>query len=222
VNPLWAPALLVALAVSSIDSALPVLLAAPLEAHGVREPVVVDNVRQQGGGATATWHAGPNARGVATLQFRSDVWWLVDGGTAKAVWPSPQSGAIADDGGSFHTVLSSTGTALPASLIVRGRAPTPGEMQPTPGEDAIFFFSADAAGAAPVTVPAGTTLDVWCPFALDTGKHYALWLSFVHPDIAGDVATLQRNTLHFTLPAFTVSPGKTALGEVDGDPVEVR
>jgi len=95
----------------------------------------------------------------------------------------------------------------------RGRAPTDGEMT-GPGANAIYFFSRDV-GAQGVAYPAHTTLDIWCPFVLDSEVRYSLTI------VGGDAivgpldGTMSDNTMHFDLPAFSAQPGAELRGEID-------
>jgi hypothetical protein len=118
----------------------------------------------------------------------------------------------------FETTLTfdaATPTWDPTFAIL-GRAPTIAEMPPTPHMNAFYFFSITTKGAQPVALK-GATLDVWFPYVLDAKQKYALLLGFVDPNIEDISGTLGGNTLHFTLPAFATTPGKDALGEIDGD-----
>lgn len=201
---------------------LPILLAASLSACGVRDSVVVDDVDAQAGQATATWHAGIATNGTATLRFRSNVWWLTGEGdaTTGSCGRDATSSAAVDTGGGFRAILSRPNGA-PVNVSLHGRAPTIGEMQPTPGEDAVYFFGLSSPDG-PAAVPDGTVLTVWFPFVLDLAEHYRLFLNFTRPDLSELPGALKDNALSFTLPAFVVTPQKTALGEIDGDPVPIR
>jgi hypothetical protein len=122
----------------------------------------------------------------------------------------------ANDG--FETALQ-VEAAIPTlnpNLAVVSRAPTVGEMPPTPHMNAFYFFSITTQGTQPVVLE-GAAFDVWFPYVLDAKQKYALLLGFVNPNIEDIPGTLSDNTLHFTLPAFATIPGKDALGEIDGD-----
>ena len=101
-------------------------------------------------------------------------------------------------------------------FAIRGRAPSVGEMPPTPTMNAYFFFRLATKGTTPVVVQKGARLDVWFPYVLDDSKSYVLWLDFLKPDLDDIPGRLEGNTLHFTLPAFGTIPGKDAFGEIDG------
>jgi hypothetical protein len=100
-----------------------------------------------------------------------------------------------------------------------GRIPTEAESWANPPSgNAYFFFSGTVQSSQPVHVQAGTTLDVWFPFVLDTSLKYSL--TIVAPDkmSLGPVeGTLKDNMLHFVLPAFTAPPGAELMGEIDSD-----
>jgi hypothetical protein len=122
-----------------------------------------------------------------------------------------------NDADGFEATLAFTaGTETwdPGFAII-GRAPTVGEMPPTPYENAYFFFRVVTKGSSPVMVRNGATLDIVFPYVLDTSKQYVLSLDFLRPDIEDLPGALHDNTLHFTLPAFETLPGKAAFGEVD-------
>jgi len=99
-----------------------------------------------------------------------------------------------------------------------GRAPTQAESWVTPGGNSYFFFSGTVQSTQPVHVQAGTTVDVWFPFVLDASLRYSLTIAGHGFTALGPVdGTLDDNTLHFVLPAFTVSPGVELMGEVESD-----
>jgi hypothetical protein len=99
------------------------------------------------------------------------------------------------------------------------RAPTETESWANPPSgNAYFFFSGTVQSPQPVHVQAGTTLDVWFPFVLDTSLHYSLTIAAPNTMSLGPVeGTLNDNTLHFVLPAFTAPPGAELMGEIDSD-----
>jgi len=100
------------------------------------------------------------------------------------------------------------------------RAPTEGESWLARGGNAYFYLSGTLAGSSTVHVSSGTTLDVWFPFVLDTGKTYSLTIAHVTPIIGPTNGTLSNNTLHFVLPAFAIAPGADIMAEIDGDPLD--
>jgi len=181
--------------------------------------VTVIEVNVNGNDASATFTVEGNSRlEVFTLHKRSARWWFVSGSLVEDVCLHCPAYIYDNTGGYLAKLLIQTTQAY-ASLIVgfHGRAPSEGEMPPTPYMNGYYFFSLLTDAAAPVNVKAGSTLDVWFPFVLDPNEHYALWLGFVDPEISAIPGTLRDNALHFELPAFTTRPGKTALGEIDGD-----
>ncbi|MGC2128623.1 MAG: hypothetical protein WA629_00880 [Candidatus Aquilonibacter sp.] len=102
---------------------------------------------------------------------------------------------------------------------LQGRAPTEAESWANqPSGNAYFFFSGTVQSPQPVHVQAGTTLDVWFPFVLDTSLRYSLTIAAPNAMSLGPVeGTLNDNTLHFVLPAFTAPPGAELMGEIDSD-----
>jgi hypothetical protein len=95
-----------------------------------------------------------------------------------------------------------------------GRAPTAAEFPPSPGANAVYFFSFEIGGTASATVHDGS-LDVWCPFVLDPSQRYSLTIDYVTPAVGPIYGTLFDNRLHFDLPAFTIQPNASAMGEID-------
>lgn len=100
---------------------------------------------------------------------------------------------------------------------VQGRAPTEAESWMTDGGNSYFFFSGTVQSSAPIQVAAGTTIDVWFPFVLDTSLHYALTIAHADKPIGPIDGTLKDNVVHFVLPAFALAPGAELHGEVEGD-----
>lgn len=111
---------------------------------------------------------------------------------------------------------SSTGADSIERVFVR--MPTDGESTQTLHGDAFVFFTVQLAGPKPVTFAPGTTVDVWFPHVLDSYRHYGLTAAMANSAFGPVRATLADNTLHFVLPAFTVSPGDPVMFEIDGDP----
>ncbi|HEY5258020.1 MAG TPA: hypothetical protein VIJ12_06510 [Candidatus Baltobacteraceae bacterium] len=113
-----------------------------------------------------------------------------------------------------------TDAPFSALSLFSTRAPTAREMSPTRGTAADFIFSASFKGSGPVIMKPGSTVAVWCPFALDPALTYRIAIgpnALVRP-IAG---TLTNNTLHFTLPTFAVRPGTEITGVVTGAPARI-
>jgi hypothetical protein len=99
------------------------------------------------------------------------------------------------------------------------RAPTEAESWANqPSGNSYFFFSGTVQSPQPVHVQAGTKIDVWFPFVLDTSLKYSLTIGGNGFTAIGPVdGTLADNTLHFVLPAFTVAPGVELMGEIESD-----
>jgi len=116
------------------------------------------------------------------------------------------------------TLSNNDGSASSKIASLESRAPTQAESWVTPGGNSYFFFSGTVQSSQPVHVQAGTTVDVWFPFVLDASLRYSLTIAGHGFTAIGPVdGTLDANTLHFVLPAFTVSPGVELMGEVESD-----
>jgi hypothetical protein len=119
------------------------------------------------------------------------------------------------------TLQFSTSDAGPNATIesFATRAPTEAESwENYPGGNSYFFFSGTVQSTQPVRVQAGTTLDVWFPFVLDTSQRYSLTIAAPHVMSLGPIdGTLKDNTLHFVLPAFTAPPDAELMGEIESD-----
>ncbi len=100
---------------------------------------------------------------------------------------------------------------------VGGRAPTEAESWMTRGGNSYFFFSGTVDSAAPIHVTAGTTIDVWFPFVLDSSLYYGLTIAHADKPMGPIDGTLNNNVVHFVLPGFTLPPGATLMGEIEGD-----
>src|SRR5262249_23101541 len=100
---------------------------------------------------------------------------------------------------------------------VSGRAPTEAESWMTRGGNSYFFFSGTVQSTARVQVQGGTKIDFCFPFVLDTSLYYGLTLAHADKPIGPIDGTLKDNVVHFVLPAFTLPPGATIMGEVEGD-----
>jgi hypothetical protein len=179
-----------------------------------------------GDSAVATWTQN-GIEWTGTLNRRYDRWWLTK-------LPRVTAGTGVTDDLSFDrattlvpaiiyglTVAFAANDAASQDRVINvlPRVPTLGESWLTPNSDAYAFFSGVVSSAKPIHVQAGTTIGVWFPFALDPSLHYSLTIDpTIGAPIAVDVAgTLAKNTLHFTLPAFTLQPGADLMAEIDGD-----
>ena len=147
-------------------------------------------------------HASALAAGVTPASFSA---------SSSGASPRPRASDRTDF---FDAEFAYAPTRESRPVVFRGRAATPAEMPPTPGENGLYFFaiSSDASGSVRLD---GATLDVWFPFALDPQQQYVLWLGFTDPEIRALPGMLHDNVLHFALPPFAFSGGKTALGEID-------
>ncbi|HTU81802.1 MAG TPA: hypothetical protein VMF61_06720 [Candidatus Acidoferrales bacterium] len=140
----------------------------------------------------------------------------IDDGVAPFQPPDADTGELRDRTDGFDAALVPPDPTALASLRFGGRAATPGEMPPTPGENGFYFYTLENRSDAPLALT-GAALRVWFPFVLDPSRRYVTWLGFVEPEIRALHGSLRDNTLRFDLPAMTLTPGKPALGEIDGN-----
>jgi len=108
--------------------------------------------------------------------------------------------------------------AASGTITLRGRAPTEAESWVTYGGNSYFFLSGKAQSPVPIHVAAGTTIDVWFPFVLDSSLYYGLTIAHTDKPIGPIDGTLKDNVVHFVLPAFTLLPDAILMGEIEGDP----
>lgn len=225
--------------VRAIRHDLPVLLAGRLAPpHVDPRDVVVDNVVIGSHGiANAEWHALDQHRMDSFV--RVDGWWLLhDEWTPQ---PGERVGEIISPGGERAVKVSldfSGQTQLLNDLDgyqmavtfprndaasgadirdLSGRTPTEAESWITRGGNSYFFFSGTVQSTQPIHVDAGTTIDVWFPFVLDSSLYYALTIAHADKPIGPIDGTLKDNVVHFVLPAFTLTPGATLMAEIEGD-----
>ena len=102
------------------------------------------------------------------------------------------------------------------------RAPTAAEIIPNPAgyhftSNAVMYFDLTIDAPKPVTFAPGTTIDIWFPFVLDDSLRYDLTIGFADRSIGPIYAKPFDNVLHYTLPGFTVTPGRTLMAEIDGN-----
>lgn len=102
------------------------------------------------------------------------------------------------------------------------RPPTKAEIIPYPTtwrflSTAVLYFDLTFNGATPVTFQPGTTIDIWFPFVLDDTLKYDLTIGFADGPIGPVYAKPFDNTLHYVLPGFTATPGRTLMAEIDGN-----
>jgi hypothetical protein len=102
------------------------------------------------------------------------------------------------------------------------RAPTQAEIIPYPTtyhfvSNAVAYFDLTIDGAKPVTFAPGTTVEIWFPFVLDDALRYDLTVGFADRPIGPIYAKPFDNVLQYTLPEFTVTPGRTLMAEIDGN-----
>ncbi len=225
--------------VRAIRHDLPVLLGSRLgPPHVVSSTVVVDSVViGSHGTANAEWHTPDQHR---IDQFvRTDGWWLLrdewtpqpgehvgdvispagTGGVKSTAEFSTQSQVLDDLNGYQMRITFARSDADAAARIVSlsGRPPTEAESWITRGGNSYFFFSGTVDSNAPIQVQAGTTIDVWFPFLLDTSLYYAITIGHADKPIGPIDGTLKDNVVHFVLPAFTLPPGATLMAEIEGD-----
>ncbi len=140
------------------------------------------------------------------------------GGTA---WTSPQ------DTAGYELTIAYAANDAPADSTftqIYGRAPTQAEMLPNPlpprgwgGPNSVFFFDITVGGRRTVTFAPGTKIDVWFPFVLDDQVRYELGFMSGGKSTGPVSGTIFDNVLHFELPSFSLTPGSTLMGEIDGD-----
>lgn len=135
-------------------------------------------------------------------------------GTVPECYNPYPARSLLDFGGGYRAYM--TWSAPPSLTISRftGRAPTAAEFPPSPGANSVYFFSFEIGATTPATVNNGS-LDVWCPFVLDPERRYSLTIDYVTPAVGPVYGTLFDNTLRFALPAFTIAPNTSAMGEID-------
>jgi hypothetical protein len=85
-------------------------------------------------------------------------------------------------------------------------------------QDTGFFFTMSLDSSKSVNA-SRATINVWFPYVLEPTYKYTLSVAQLNQPI---VATLQNNTLHFTLPAFSVDPHGTFVGEIRMTPLPAR
>ncbi len=212
--------------VRAIRHDLPILLAGRLTPPHINpRDLVVDNVViQPHGTANAEWHTADQHR--IDEFVRIDGWWLLrsespppsDSGKTSLDF-SRQSQLLDDLNGYQMAITFSQNDAGAAARIapISGRPPTEAESWMTRGGNSYFFFSGPVETTAPIHVQAGTTVDVWFPFVLDTSLHYAITIAHADKPIGPIDGTIKDNVVHFVLPAFTLPPGATLMAEIEGD-----
>jgi len=102
------------------------------------------------------------------------------------------------------------------------RPPTLAEIIPYPTtphfiSTAVLYFDLTLEGSAPVTFQPETTVDIWFPFVLDDTLSYDLTIGFADRPIGPFYSKPFDNVLHYTLPGFTATPGRTLMAEIDGN-----
>ena len=117
---------------------------------------------------------------------------------------------------------SANNAAAAAFHIPYARAPTEAEIIPYPAtyhfvSNAVAYFDLTLDGSKPVTFAPGTTIDIWFPFVLDDTLRYDLTIGFADQPIGPIYSTPYDNVLHYTLPGFTITPGRTLMAEIDGN-----
>lgn len=148
-----------------------------------------------------------------------------DARTTRDTAVRPGGGSVAGDSGPFGVVLTySTNNAAPSAHFsqVYARPPTAAEFLPYPTpyhfiSDAVMFFDLVIDAPQPVSFRRGTAFDVWFPFVLDDKLVYSTSIDGTSEPIARLTGSVFDNVVHFELPGFTALPGKTMMGEIDGD-----
>ncbi|MEO9263363.1 MAG: hypothetical protein ABI282_04670 [Candidatus Baltobacteraceae bacterium] len=181
--------------IRAIRGAAQVLFVARTRALGIDpSKIAIDSVNVDGSHANVAWIAG-DLHENASFTFRYDRWW--------------------DDSGYVVTA----GQPISQWVSIAARAPTEAESwHYYPGGNSWVYFTMLASGDSPRVVPAGATLDIWCPFVLDRGLKYTLTIAKADAPIGPTAASIEDNTLRFVLPAFTIPAGAQLMGEVEGDP----
>jgi hypothetical protein len=206
--------------------------------HVDSRAVVVDSVVIQAHGtANAEWHTSDQHR--MDEFVRTDGWWLLRnewtprpgehledamsppgmGGAKSAAEFSTQPQLFADLNGYQMRITFAPSNANAGAQItsISGRAPTEAEIWITRGGNSYFFFSGTVDSTAPIQVQAGTSVDVWFPFVLDTSLYYGITIAHADKPIGPIDGTLKDNVVHFVLPAFVLPPGATLMAEIEGD-----
>ena len=138
--------------VRAIRHDLPIILGA--------SKITVTDVGVVGSEASAGWTRTDGSTVLhlrGKLERRYDRWWLMS--------------HAENDGYEMSIAFGKTLTD------VRGRAPTEAESWMASNGDGFFYFSGTVQSSAPVRVAAGTTIDVWFPFALDPSLYYGLTIA---------------------------------------------
>lgn len=180
--------------------------------------------------ATCSWTAEKHG-GTVHMQLRDGRWYLLDPPGAVS---GPRDTRVLRGGGVFAplpdrtagygiTVRYSPSDATPGAnfSFVYGRTPSPAEFLPYPTtygftSDSVAYFDLTVDSNAPIHFSPGTEIEVWFPFVLDDRLRYDFFLDGAQPALGPIVSDAFDNTLHFTLPAFTVTPGKELMSEIDG------
>ncbi|HEV7180096.1 MAG TPA: hypothetical protein VGN11_09495, partial [Candidatus Baltobacteraceae bacterium] len=128
-------------------------------------------------------------------------------------------GTIARDSGDGYDAvirIARTDAKTPVPYRFSIRQPTQAESWNNyPGGNAWAYFVLDVHNDTPIAVQSGTTVDIWCPFVLDSDRTYTLTIAARHFSIAPSAAAVRANTLHMELPAFTIPPSEELFGEID-------
>lgn len=152
------------------------------------------------------------AQGIRNLSFPECANAAPETTPGPALRPSP-----ADSDGYAVSILMPPGSqALAPAKIIARRPNSVENWTYYPGGNAYVYFNLVTDAGTPVDVPAGTTVDIWCPFVLDTNKTYSLTLAKAAESVGPINGKLRGNILHFELPAFTIPAHTTLAGEVDG------
>lgn len=220
--------------IRAIERALPVLAARRLERDGIAgSSLRIESVVVTGDEARVLWRVdGPKPLvQMERMIYRYDRWWVAqnsslssDGGSAACCRVRFADRAFqleTSNMGGYGMTLHFAANDAPEDAAIRditGRPPTEAESWMTPGGNSYFFFSGTVQAQQPIHVQAGTTIDVWFPFVLDTSLRYSLTLASPGTMSIGPLdGVLKDNTLHFVLPAFAATPGADLMGEIESD-----
>lgn len=147
---------------------------------------------------------------------------------SQRLGPTPQSGAIAialcdsfgwsegSTAGGYDADFDHPKDPQSGSFTLDGRRPAAWQRPVSPGSELYYVFTMSAGTPAAARFTAGSTLDVWFPFVIDSKKHYTLIVRHVVPEFEVKSSPV-NNALHFRLPAFEIPQGSTAQGEIDSD-----
>jgi hypothetical protein len=134
--------------------------------------------------------------------------------------PSTKVGT-SERGGYVALFIPSTAKDMDAWVNLVGRAPDDWERPLTPGDPLLYVFELwvsvqrwDEHRPVAASFRARSTFDVWFPYVLAENRNYRLLITGLDPPIQAINGRLQRNVLHFVLPAFSLKAHK-ARGDIE-------